>query len=535
MAINPKKVLLIRNTNAAVASLSATTSDWYAVARGLTEASDSDYFWMGFDLGNGSQKLATRLAADFNVFDTPGLHNPNADYVSGQMYSLGQSSASCKVLDSLTSPVVCDSHSAKITTSRVGQAIFDAIGSVINTYGIEAVFVLPGVPVNLLGPFYNQGVFTHPATDVGSYYGQHLEIALAHSHVWMGAAPYTRKVGTRSQVGSPGTLFTDGNSSGWNGVNRKLPGKPMSSPKNLASSGGPIAWGRVGSASNNSATWSTLATVQTMVNNAKAAEAVSNLDKLHVLGGTAYIEPGGVLDSLAVNKLGFDVGLTNFGYVQETFFYKSSTTNGNYDNFVADLGTDPNAYIGLGLTGGTVVSATQGYGYSEDEIWAIKPAWKGTPIARMYRRAEGYESLAAADSNVITTFGAASPRIGGDVVANKWAFAPGAWVYSWMSAADAPSYHCLLNGGSLGFTCAGEPYNVNISETASVLLLLFRGFTGAECTFRALSSVTYTGVAVRDRSTGSNFSSGGAYLSAHGDPLYAPYRFTAPKIMQVGN
>jgi hypothetical protein len=93
----------------------------------------------------------------------------------------------------------------------------------------------------------------------------------------------------------------------------------------------------------------------------------------------------------------------------------------------------------------------------------------------------------------------------------------------------------LTNGGSLGFTCAGEPFNIHLQDQASLVLMLFLGHCGADAAYRSFNNVVYTGPSVRDLDNGRVLNGGKtSYISAHGDPLYSPYAYTAPKLMQVG-
>jgi hypothetical protein len=474
MAIDTQKVLLIRNSNVAVAELSASVSDWYAGARGLCGTGGSaDYFWLSYDFGNGA------------YVDTAGGRAANPSHTG-------------PILDSATTPVACTGQSTKITSNQVGQTLVSSIRSVVLTYGINAILVLPGVP---------RSIYIGGAVQTGGEYEQFIELILAYIHTYASSSIPTLNP-LKTSADNLGMLITDGTGSGISRTGRR---KPLTSIPTLCEYYS-IPAGRVGWVDRNvpADNCSSLAEVQAIVNNAKAAELVNNFSKLHVLGGSAYIAPGGVLSSTAVNYLGRDAGLTNLSYID---------------------------YI-------PPTPAPQGFGYAEDELWVTKPPWAGAAQAEWNTGTPpGTQSgsIQAYGGGKITPFCVVSPRVEPYVTVSyqtdRLAFQPGGFGYGWTSSADLLSQFILKTGGSMGFGSGGEPWSNNLDDSDALLYLLLLGCTGVEACNKAGSAFKYTGPSVRDMPSGYTYSGPAIWTSVQGDPLYRPYKFNplnAGKIMQVG-
>jgi len=487
MAIDPQKVLLIRNSNAAVAELSASVSDWYAEARGLCGTGGvADYFWLSFDFGTRS------------------------DYIDTAAGRAQDPSHTGPILDSATTPVTCTGCSPKIAPNQVGQTIVNSIRHVVRTYGINAILVLPGVPRVMFAGGTN-----------GQQYGQFTELFLAYIY-----APSSSTISgnpVKSIGSSLGTLTTDGTASG---LSRRAQLRPLTDIFALCNnSSAAIPSGRVGVVdfSTNPYTFSTLADVQRIVNNAKQAELENNFSKLHVLGGAAYIRTGGTLMSTAVNFLGYDVGLTNLSYIADS--------------------PDPD----------TGYSYTAPAGISEDVLWSRKPPFKGSAQAQMYvssqylaggvgvfMQANGGGKVRPFCAMAMSGYHFPSLSNGGfarDQYANYCEFLPGGFAYSFGSPADESSLLAIKLGASMGFSCGGEPFTTNLCDTDAILYLLLCGLTGAEACYKANQNILYTGAQAYDLAPNTLWQGIPLWTSVHGDPLYRPYKLTpinAGKVMQVG-
>jgi len=487
MAIDPQKVLLIRNSNAAVAELSASVSDWYAGARGLCGTGGAaDYFWLSFDFGTRSDYIDTAAG--------------RAQYPSH----------TGPILDSATTPVTCAGCSPKIAPNQIGQTIVNSIRHVVRTYGINALLVLPGVPRVMFAGGSN-----------GQQYGQFTELFLAYIYATSSSTISGNPV---KAIGSSlGILTTDGTASG---LSRRGQLRPLTDIFALCNnSGAAIPSGRVGVVdfSTNPFTFSTLADVQRIVNNAKQAELENNFSKLHVLGGAAYIRTGGTLMSTAVNFLGYDAGITNLSYIADS----------------------PDPATGYSYTAPT--------GISEGVLWERKPPFKGDAQAQMYVSNQYFPGtdgvfMQANGGGKVYPFGAMSmssfhfPELSnGRFESNRYAdyceFLPGGFAYSFGSPADLTSLLAIKLGASMGFSCGGEPFTTNLCDTDAILYLLLCGLTGAEACYKANQSILYTGAQAYDLAPNTLWQSTPLWTSVHGDPLYRPYKLTpinAGKVMQVG-
>jgi hypothetical protein len=466
MAIDPQKVLLIRNSNAAVAGLSASVSDWYAGARGLCGTGGAaDYFWLSYDFGNGAYVDTAAGRVQYPAHIGP-------------------------ILDSATTPVTCTGQSTKITSTQVGQTLINSIRSVVSTYEINAILVLPGVPLVV----YSGGA-------IGGQYGQYIELILANISAYSSSSIPTSPP-TKATGDNLGMLITDGAGSGTSRTGRL---RPLTAISTLCQ-GCSIPAGRVGWVTSSAAAsnCSSLVEVQAIVNNAKAAELVDPYSKLHVLGGTAYVFSGGVLSSTAVNYLGRDVGLRNLSYIAD---------------------------------------GIEGSGSAEQDLWLTKPPWAGTAQAQMVRESGvgGPQTVQTYGGGRITPFCLVSPRIEPIVTqsyyTDRMAFAPGGFGYAWQSTASLLSDFILKTGGSMGFGSGGEPFAPNLIDSDALLYLLMLGCTGVEACYKAGQNWQYTGPPVRDLPSGTITSGGASWTSVQGDPLYAPYKansLTRGKMVQVG-
>jgi hypothetical protein len=484
--INPKKTLIVRNTNASTLASSAEISDWYASARACIDTSSSDYFWIGFDFGPINKIQALRIAASYNCSDGIIL-NPSVN----RYLQIGTSSANVTIWDGV-SPLVCTSHSSKITTSQVDVDIINAIAHVILTHKIELVLVTPGVPKDLLGPFYNQQV---TGTTVGQYYGQATEIGLSMCVPWSQLLWQSRSIFTvRKPYGIGGGLLeTDGSTSG---IKRIRPDRPLTHVSDILNEHIPYC-GRIGSVDQDNQ-HSTLAQVQDMVNNAKACELVNNLPKLHVSGGSSYIWAGGVNETVAVNHLLHDLGAT-----------LSYLTNGWH-----------------------------GVGYAEDALWARNPFFWGSADVEQYSVDAGGPGLRHVGGAEVNMFCFCSPgqfMYTNNALLATTKFLPGAWAFSWGSPTYFTATFCLSHGGSLGVLSTGEPFSLNVCDSSSLAFnLAVMGYCGAEAVGRAVQCNKYIGTPVRDLSYGQAYIGPAAYMTAWGDPLYAPYKHTFTPYAQIG-
>jgi hypothetical protein len=478
MAINHKKVLLIRNSNAAFAELSQQVSDWYATARGLTDSGPTDYYWVSFDFGDCTKSLTTKETVALKSLTT----------------------SSHQVVNSQTSPTLCTAVSPKIASGKVGLELIQALKEIILENKIEAVFSLPGVT----------SIITNV---IVSYFYTYWSELMFASSARIFASNYNPVSGnyTRRLTNITGKLTTTGNTSG---ATRPAAAAPLSS-KALAAD--LPAWGRVGWAQSTrlGILFSSLSEVQTIVNNAIQVEKENNKTKPHVIGGSAYIWGGGVWESIAANLAARDFGLNTYYILDDgTFRIPGNPASGNV---LAGIGTD------------------------EDNRWAAKSAWYGTPSVKPYVGTQGDFSIQGLDGGKVTVFAASCPRLyafipgmftgdGNSIRAtteyqDRLGFEPGGWIYSWGSGAGWPAEFCLRNGGSLGIGVAGEPGAHNIADADVILVNLLRGMCGAEAVYKGTFNATNTGLLPLQ------FTNGGV-ISAHGDPLYRPYASTAPLISE---
>jgi len=493
VAIDPTKVLLIRNSNAAFSSLSSSVSDWYASARGLTVANAADYFWVSFDFGDGTKNTATKRMTDYI-----GVLNPNyvnAANPNGQILGPGNGLQNLTIDDGV---FAVTGKSAKVTAATVGQALLPALSAIYTTHAIECVLVLPGVPQALWGPF---------DSGAGIIFAQDIELFLAKAKTASTVSSNSRKVTSMSNY-TPGIVHGPLNGPAPSGaLPAQFPSAVMrrSALRRLGHVTKPenVAFGRVGWALGGSS-FSSLAEVQAMVNNALSVEATDNKAKKVVVGGTAYIFGGGVMNTMAANYAARDYGLTNFGYVS---------------------------------------GSSGGIGDSESLMWAAKPSWAGSALA--IAGGTGTTATYAADGTTLISGTTDSSRIqgpGGSTL-NTWGVmvaivAPdisnsahnnditwqaGGWAYSWMSAAGQMRIYSLKHGASLSWGTAGEPFANNIGDVDSLFLNLLSGYCGSEAAYRAVCSTT--------GGTGLN---GGInkYTSAWGDPLYAPFKMNGNLLIQ---
>lgn len=483
MAIDPKRVLLVRNTHASVAADCAAISDWYANARGLVDQNPDDYFWLGFDFGAlAGTRIASKAHADAEGAQ-PGI---------------------TLVIDHATTPITCSAKSAKITTAQVGWPAVEAISQTVRDHKIDALLVLPGVPEY----FYYFTNFGHPYFQ----YPQNLELFLA-TCVSAGQTRIKQAPGgeqfldrpTGSQVGLS-RLFTDGTTSG--SARRSEPRPLTSAHEYCVPTGKCIPSGRVGYIRLDTIQHCTLADVQRIVNGGLQAELEDNFTKLHVLGGTAYIHSGGVLISTATNFLGFDAGV-NLAYANNSHAFLS------------------------------------GLGYSEAELWPRKPPFKGSPTAATVELTGPSWSIVGPNDTKVMPFALMtpnlSPKVTDPICVAHLGFLPGGYAFCWTSGAKWASVYCLETGGSLGFGVAFEPDASGLLESDQLLNLLLHGYTGAEAVHRARQDAVHTGPSVRDLASGqtipfSGHSSNRSWVSPHGDPLYAPYKHhnLRSKLIQVG-
>ena len=486
MAIDNQKVLLIRNSNVAVAELSTSVSDWYAGARGLCGTGGAtDYFWLSFDFGN------------------------RIDYVDTAAGRVQHPSHTGPILDSATTPVTCSGCSPKVVVSQVGQTLVNAIRHVVSTYGINALLVLPGVP---------RVMFAGGSS--GQQYGQFTELFLAYIYATGSSTISGNPVKTPNS--SLGLLTTDGTASGFSRSGQLRPLTDIFALCNSA--GAAIPSGRVGVVdfSTNPYTFSTLSDVQRIVNNAKQAELENNFSKLHVLGGAAYIRTGGTLMSTAVNFLGYDVGLTNLSYIADNPY------PGEY-SWTAPAGESE----------GVLWSRKPPFkGSAQAQMYVSSQYIPGTDGVFMQANGGGkvYPFCAMAIS------GYHFPELSnGRFVSNRYAdyceFLPGGIAYSFGSPSDLTSLLAIKLGASMGFSCGGEPFTTNLCDTDAILYLLLCGLTGAEACYKANQGILYTGAQAYDLAPNTLWQGIPLWTSVHGDPLYRPYKLTpinAGKVMQVG-
>lgn len=452
----PGRVLIVRNSNAAWSTLSSGVADWYASARGL----GAGYYWLSFDFGDGTSNLITKLCADYL-----GIANP---YYGNASWTTGNGNPNI-VLDHASTPLTCSGQSSNITASQVGASFLASLAHVIDTYAIDVVLVTPGVPERVLGPF-NGGS--------GIYFGQPTEIVCSLGQRFNAVAFGDRRgdtQGVRQASICQGALTLSGTASG---ASRRDPlSRQLANDKPMQ---GRIGWAE-------GVSFSSLAQVQTIVNNALAAEAENNLVKPHVIGGTAYIYGGGTRQSTAANFAARDLGVIGLGYI-----------------------STPSDY-------GTVTLSTAELGY-----WNAKPAWSGSALAELWSPDAFYSSqgVQAPGGGQLSAFAVASPRlapiVGDSRYSDRLAFQAGGWAYSWLSDAQLLARFCLQNGGSLAFTVTGEPTSGGMADQDSLVAMLLQGRPACEAIYRALGSTT----------AGASPGYGWNVLSAWGDPLYAPYRLT---------
>jgi hypothetical protein len=491
VAIDPTKVLLIRNSNAAWSALSSSVSDWYASARGLLGSSDpTDYYWISFDFGDGTKNTATKRMTDYM-----GVTNPNFGNVI-----IGPPNARQNLtIDDGVFAVT--GKSTKVTAATVGQALLPALSAVYATHAIQCVLVLPGVPQELYGPF---------ESGAGIVFAQDIEVFLS-------AATSMNTIPSNGRRGSSFSTYKSGIAAG------QLQGP---SPYNAQASqfksaitrpsplrnlgtwqiGQKLPCGRVGWAISGQS-FSTLAEVQSMTNNALARESTDNRGLKVVVGGTAYIFGGGVVNTMAANFAARDMGLTNFGYVS---------------------------------------GSPGGIGTNEELLWAAKPAWAGSPLGIC--SSYGTDAIYAADGitlvsgtanrgriqgpggSTLDTWGVMTAIVAPDIYdaaqSSDITWQSGGWAYSWMSAAGMMRIYSLKHGASLAWGTAGEPFANNIGDVDSLFLNLLLGMSGAEATYRAVVST--------NGGTGYPYYGPNQYTMAWGDPLYAPYKFNAQQFAQVG-
>lgn len=542
MAIDPTKVLLIYNTNSdsRIQALNIQNGvrlrDWYAQIRGLTgTGGPEDYYWMGFDFGTAN--YVTARGASGSYLNAVSIDGANS--------------------------ITCTECSPKIP-NQVGVRLSTALKNAGTAGQIEAVLVLPGVP--------NRVKNTNAAFSFSNYQYIELSLAYAASQDFPDPNLFPAEIPT-AQNAVMGPLITDAtlNDSPYgapNGIWRSAGPKPLTSVRKLKTlTGGPcgVACGRIGWTPTDGSeanpdyqyAWgcSTFAQAQAIVSRAIEAENVDNFAKLHVLGGVDYVfVVGQFLGSMAVNRLGISAGL-NVSYVADRTSFEC-----------------------------------QGYGYSENSWWdgplkesqkpdgwtaawppTNKPKWWGgqwpvlqsSPGAQL-AQASGYETpgggggLQADGGNALTLFGFMSPRMFLQIKnpSNSATFEAGGFTYAWGSPCAQTAEYCLRNGGSLGFGCGGEPGNYSLVDSDVLLSFLLNGYCGAEATLRAGTfswvynganagwayfAPDYSGTSPEILYTGTvgNGNNQTAYfnkITAHGDPLYAPYkaRNLRPKIMQVG-
>lgn len=468
MAIRHTKVLLVRNSNPAFAALSQAVGDWYAQARGLNgPGGAADHYWMSFDFGPGTEQLCTRMFSDY-----VGVPNPNFNnLITGAGNNLP-----LRILDN--GSVTCVDHSAKLASNLRGMALGPALSQAYMGNDIECVLVLPGVPGEVVGPF-NHGNFG----GTGLAFAQDTELLLAIA-AQPGVASGPLRAWPNDAYGRLNTFNLLGQGQWRSATTRPGPAKPL---RGLRFQRG-MPCGRVGW-SDNRTQYSSLAQVQAMVNNALACEATNNLNKPLLTGGTAYIFGGGVVNQVAANYAARDLGVTNLGYV-------------------------------TGHPGGN--------GDGEQALWAQRPALAGVPMARVMQPNVG-DMIEAQAGGLLQVWGAMLSRVAPNyqlpLDMNSLSFLPGGWAHSWTSSSNAMRDFALLQGASLAFGNAGEPFATNLADVDCLLLALLHGYCGAEAARRATNN-TVGGTGFQ---TGSN-----AYTNAWGDPLYAPYRATPLLQMQAG-
>jgi len=542
MAINPQKVLLIYNTNSNPKIQALNTQngvnlrDWYAGVRGLTgSGGPTDYYWMGFDFGTAN--YVTALGANGSYLSAVAIDGPSS--------------------------IACTACSPKLP-SQVGVRLSTALKNAGAAGAIEAVLVLPGVPSRVKN--------TDSAFSFSNY--QFIELALAYAACkdFPNTTYFPAEIPT-AQNAIMGPMITDATLSEEpfrvpNGIWRSIAPRQLTNVRDLKTSinepcgvpCGKIGWVPSDGSEPNpdySYAWgcSTFAQAQTIVSNAIEAEKVDNFSKLHVLGGVDYALYGGnFLSSLAINRLGFSAGL-NVSYIAD----------------LTTFGCIGDGYSENSWWDGTLKAVSKPDGWTaawpptNRPNWAgwegQWPIWKSSPGAQL-AQASGYETLGGggalqgAGGVPITLFGFMSPRMSLAVKnpSNLATFEPGGFTYAWMSAAAYTQEYCLRNGGSLGFGCGGEPGSYSLPDSDALLYFLLNGYCGAEATLRSGGlGWAYNGatagwrydapdvsVSFQETFAGTvvSYNVPGIYnkVTAHGDPLYAPYkaRNLQPRLMQVG-
>jgi len=551
MAINPQKVLLIYNTNSDSRIQALNTQggvnlrDWYAQVRGLTGGGGTtDYYYLGFDFGTAAQ-----IGINGSYLGSPSIDGPNA--------------------------ITCTDSSPKMP-SQVGIKLPTALANISNLYNLEAVFVMPGVPRQVA---IGNPIPSPSPPSSGSNYGnnQYLEIYFAVAMGKGASFPngYIQTNFIQEMTSTMGPLITDATPNYTqnhvpNGYYRTAAPKPLTKIRSFSGIY-PTYYGRIGWVfSDGSGTdpdfnyaWgcSNFVQTQTIVNNAIAAEQVNNFSKLHILGGSAYVEGsnfglGGTLASIAVNKLGISAGLTTT-YIEDNpsvlpevqLQGPTNSERGLWDGYPQPPSNQP-AYPA----------------YPDRPMWwgGAWPVFQTTPGAQRAQGITGgnYQlTVQGYGTTPIQPFCLISPKIypvNSDPVAKNYlSFAPGGFSFGWGSACTWLQDYSLRNGASMSFGCGGEPFGLAIVDSDALLYWLLNGFTGSEAVYKAgVSCFKYTGQSVGwTDSTPNGFfpalnfgdnwglppktiANGcrGQLISVLGDPLYAPYKAhnLQPRLMQVG-
>jgi hypothetical protein len=444
-APNLNKTLIVVNSNTSTNTLSTSVADWYAAARNLDGGVPGDYYWVSFDFGTG------RLATSYGD-------------------AIADIAAPYKLINSASSPIVCTGVSAKCGRNDVvGFGVTKTISELVATNGIHCILVTPGVPSGVTGYPVQFGQFPH-ATEVYLSLVARLKEAATNTGI---SSSY--QFGTHSNP----TILTPE-------ATRTL---PASRSLDVAR---PM-WGRIGWVElGYNEVFSTLAQVQTIVNNAITNEAIANKSKLHILGGTAYIYGGGTVNSLATNYVGAASGFTNYGHID---------TPTDYGN---TLDSQPGALN------------------DERDYWATKPAWaSATPKAEYYLSGTNRQWLQLAGGGLVQPFAVVSPRLDPELTttySDRCTFQSGGWAYSWMSAAYNMGLFSLKNGASMSFLVTSEPGAIGLADSDAMLKALSLGYSGAEAVYRCPAKLIGP--------TQNNITNAG-YLhgvtTVWGDPLYRPY------------
>jgi hypothetical protein len=523
MAINPQKVLLIYNTNSDSRIQALNTQDgvnlrdWYAQVRGLTEGNGTtDYYYLGFDFGTANYVTM----GSYTVSGIPKIDGPNA--------------------------ITCTDCSPKMI-SQVGIKLPTALRNISNLYKLEAVFVMPGVPRG-----FNNGSF-------GFDNAQYIELPLSTGIGYGYVGSYLLADPLQSIVGCMGAATVDATITGTNGYSRPGAAKPLSSIRNLdpqARYPYPYFYGRIGWVLSNNQdqnynyAWgcSSFSETQAIVNNAIAAEKVDNFSKLHVLGGTAYVAPwGGVLSGVMTNHLADSAGITNLTYIEGFMgvgYSEASWCVGRAEP-VAPNGARPLWWSSADF------SQVFKHTCPPCKAFSMDPNYVSGDPGDLYIKGYG--------GAPVQPFALISPRLGikfsDPKCTNSLSFAPGGFAYGWMSVSSFLQEFCLRTGGSLAFGCGAEPGNGYLQESDTILYWLLNGFTGTEAIYKTGANWYYTGAVAgwdynqtpsvphNEAFPGTSYNNNQPYPStisfkgsAHGDPLYAPYkaRNLQPRLMQVG-